>query len=96
MAQEYLVQKVEEEPLIKTSSRCKDFLIEALKYHLLRAEQKAIFKSPRTLPRTPRGLPKVSLILYWALDPVNNSVTQGLYTLKPPNLFLKLFFSILS
>lgn len=63
MAQEYLVQKVEEEPLIKTSSRCKDFLIEALKYHLLRAEQKAIFKSPRTLPRTPRGLPKILLVI---------------------------------
>lgn len=60
IAQEYLVQKVEEEPLVKTSSRCKDFLIEALKYHLLKTDQKAVYKTPRTLPRTPLGLPKVS------------------------------------
>jgi kelch-like protein 2/3 len=44
---------------VKTSSRCKDFLIEALKYHLLKTDQKAIYKTPRTLPRTPLGLPKV-------------------------------------
>ncbi|OWF47771.1 kelch-like protein 2 [Mizuhopecten yessoensis] len=60
---EYLIQRVDEEPLIKISSRCKDFLIEALKFHLLRSEQKAAYKSPRTLPRTPRGLPKVLLVI---------------------------------
>ena len=59
MSQEYLVQRVEEEPLIKANSRCKDFLIEAMKYHLLKGEQKAIFQTPRTVPRTPLGLPKV-------------------------------------
>lgn len=59
MSQEYLVQRVEEEPLVKTNSRCKDFLIEAMKYHLLKGEQKAIFQTPRTIPRTPLGLPKV-------------------------------------
>ncbi|XP_052069410.1 kelch-like protein 2 [Mytilus californianus] len=63
MTQDYLVQKVEEEQMIKTSSRCKDFLIEAMKYHLLKTEQKAIFKTPRTLPRTPLGLPKVLLVI---------------------------------
>lgn len=60
MSQEYLVQRVEEEPLVKTNSRCKDFLIEAMKYHLLKGEQKAIFQTPRTIPRTPLGLPKVN------------------------------------
>ena len=41
----------------------KDFLIEALKYHLLKGEQKATFKSPRIKPRQPVGLPKVSFLL---------------------------------
>ena len=59
MSQEYLVQRVEEEPLFKTNSRCKDFLIEAMKYHLLKHEQKITFKTPRTQPRNPIGLPKV-------------------------------------
>ncbi|KAL5018240.1 hypothetical protein ScPMuIL_003962 [Solemya velum] len=63
MTQEYLVQRVEEEPLVKSDSQCKDFLIEALKYHLLKTEQKALFKTPRTLPRTPLGLPKVMLVI---------------------------------
>ncbi|XP_045213681.1 kelch-like protein 2 [Mercenaria mercenaria] len=63
MTQDYLVQRVEEEPLIKSNSRCKDFLIEAMKYHLLKGEQKAIFQTPRTIPRTPLGLPKVMLVI---------------------------------
>jgi hypothetical protein len=37
----------------------KDYLIEALKYHLLKGEQKILFKTPRTKPRQPVGLPKV-------------------------------------
>ena len=39
MILEYLVQCVEEEPLIKSNSECKDFLIEAMKYHLLKGQQ---------------------------------------------------------
>jgi len=38
-------------------------LIEALKYHLLKGEQKSLFKTPRTKPRQPRGLPKVLLVV---------------------------------
>ncbi|MCL4126264.1 UNVERIFIED_CONTAM: hypothetical protein GTU68_008791, partial [Idotea baltica] len=63
LSQEYLVQRVEEEPLVKSNSDCKDFLIEALKYHLLKGEQKASFKSPRIKPRQPVGLPKVLLVV---------------------------------
>ena len=59
MSQEYLVQRVEEEPLIKTNTQCKDYLIEAMKYHLLKGEQKTMYRTPRTNPRTPIGLPKV-------------------------------------
>jgi len=58
LSQDYLIQRVEEEPLVKHNSRCKDFLIEAMKYHLLRAEQKPLYLTPRTKLRSPTGLPK--------------------------------------
>jgi len=63
LSQDFLVQRVEQEPLIKNNSVCKDFLIEALKYHLLRPEQKIHFASPRTKQRSPAGLPKVWLFI---------------------------------
>lgn len=63
LSQEYLVQRVEEEPLLKANHQCKDYLIEALKYHLLKGEQKVLFKTPRTKPRQPVGLPKVLLVV---------------------------------
>lgn len=59
MSQEYLVQRVEEEPLLKADLQCKDFIIEALKYHLLKGDLKTCIKTPRTKPRQPVGLPKV-------------------------------------
>jgi hypothetical protein len=67
MAQEYIVQRVEEELLVKNNSRCKDFLIEAMKYHLLKPDQKAMYKSSRTVPRNPIGLPKVCI--FWPDKP---------------------------
>ncbi|GAB0093433.1 Ring canal kelch protein [Sergentomyia squamirostris] len=63
LSQEYLVQRVEKEPLLKGDIQCKDYLIEALKYHLLKGEIKASFKTPRTVPRQPVGLPKVLLVI---------------------------------
>lgn len=63
LSQEFLVQRVEEEQLIKSNSECKDYLIEAMKYHLLRPQQKLLYKTPRTKPRTPLGLPKVLLVI---------------------------------
>ncbi|KAG8183297.1 hypothetical protein JTE90_025997 [Oedothorax gibbosus] len=62
LSQEYLVQRVEEEPLLKSNHLCKDFLIEAMKYHLLKGEQKTLYKTPRTKPRTPIGRPKILLV----------------------------------
>uniref|UniRef100_A0A674HZ31 Kelch like family member 2 n=1 Tax=Terrapene triunguis TaxID=2587831 RepID=A0A674HZ31_9SAUR len=59
LSREYLVQRVEEETLVKNSSACKDYLIEAMKYHLLPTEQRALMKSTRTRLRTPVSLPKV-------------------------------------
>lgn len=61
LSQEFLT-KMDEEPLL-WSPKCKDLLIEALKFHLLRAEQRATFTSPRTKPRQPVGLPKVLLVV---------------------------------
>uniref|UniRef100_A0A8C6VUC8 Kelch like family member 2 n=1 Tax=Nothobranchius furzeri TaxID=105023 RepID=A0A8C6VUC8_NOTFU len=55
LSREYLVQRVEEESLIKNSSACKDYLIEAMKYHLLPADQRALMK---TLFHTPNSLPR--------------------------------------
>lgn len=63
LSQEYLVQRVEKEPLLKDDLLCKDYLIEALKYHLLKGEQKSAFKTPRTIPRAPVGLPKILLVI---------------------------------
>ncbi|XP_034256887.1 ring canal kelch homolog [Thrips palmi] len=63
LSQDYLMQRVEEEPLLKANLQCKDFLIEAFKYHLLKGEQKLSFKTPRTKPRQPVGLPKVLLVV---------------------------------
>lgn len=59
LSREYLVQRVEEESLIKNSSACKDYLIEAMKYHLLPADQRALMKTARTRMRTPACCPKV-------------------------------------
>lgn len=56
----YYLQTVEEEALIKNNNTCKDFLIEAMKYHLLPLDQRLLIKNPRTKPRTPVSLPKVS------------------------------------
>lgn len=53
------VQRVEEETLVKNSSACKDYLIEAMKYHLLPAEQRSMMKTVRTRVRTPVSYPKV-------------------------------------
>ncbi|KAJ8979857.1 hypothetical protein NQ317_016041 [Molorchus minor] len=63
MSQDYLVQRVEEEPLLKADIQCKDYLIEALKYHLLKGDNKTLFRTPRTKPRQPVGLPKVLLVV---------------------------------
>ncbi|XP_069349826.1 kelch-like protein 2 isoform X6 [Eulemur rufifrons] len=63
LPREYLVQRVEEESLVKNSSACKDFLIEAMKYHLLPTEQRVLMKSVRTRLRTPMNLPKLMVVV---------------------------------
>lgn len=57
---EYLITRVQEESLVKNDSHCKDYLLEALSYHLMPKEKQLLIKNVRTRPRTPIGLPKVS------------------------------------
>lgn len=70
LPREYLVQRVEEEALVKNSSACKDYLIEAMKYHLLPTEQRMLMKSVRTRLRTPMNLPKVGPIVHSCACPI--------------------------
>lgn len=63
LPQEYLVNRVENEPLLREDLLCKDLLIEALKFHLLKGEAKDMFNTPRTIPRKPVGLPKILLVV---------------------------------
>lgn len=64
-SQDYILQRVEKEPLLQGDILCKDLIIEALKYHLLKNEQKLIFSfnTKRTIPRKPIGCPKVLLVI---------------------------------
>lgn len=63
LSQEYLMTRVENEPLFANDFQCKDLLIEALKFHLLKGEMRNTLKTPRTIPRQPVGLPKVLLVI---------------------------------
>ena len=78
LSQEYLIQRVEEEALIKNNTNCKDFLIEAMKFHLLKPDQKSQYKTPRTKARTPIGLPKVAYSRALQISTMNNVVTNEL------------------
>ena len=82
LPQEFLVQRVEEESLIKHNSRCKDYLIEAMKFHLLKPDQKHSYKTPRTKARTPVGLPKVSTIIPLVVSEANSLLFAQVLLMK--------------
>jgi kelch-like protein 2/3 len=66
LSREYLFQKVDGESLFETQPRCKDFIIEALKFHLASGDPTKLASfgnSARTKPRQPIGLPKVMLAI---------------------------------
>uniref|UniRef100_H2Y7B3 BTB domain-containing protein n=1 Tax=Ciona savignyi TaxID=51511 RepID=H2Y7B3_CIOSA len=63
MPSDYLVEVIDQECLVKNNDLCKDFLIEAMKYHLLSPEHRAMMKISRTRPRTPKGMPKSMLVI---------------------------------
>ena len=63
VSQDYLMSRVENEPLMKDLN-AKDFIIEALKFHLLKGDAKnTLTKTNRTIPRQPIGQPKVLLVI---------------------------------
>lgn len=62
LSRDYLVDRVEVEPLMKKCSGCKDYLIEAMKYHLLPRAQRLLLQTPRTKTRTP-GRPKILYVV---------------------------------
>lgn len=64
---------------MKNNSTCKDFLIEAMKYHLLPAEQRRLMETDRTRPRTPVSLPKVGTMPGSFLP----SCSYSFYVIKP-------------
>lgn len=75
LSKDYLLHKVDSEPLIRDSVECKDYLIEALKYHLYKssgetstsqqeAEESISFVvGSRAKPRKPVNLPQLMLII---------------------------------
>ncbi|XP_060833662.1 ring canal kelch homolog isoform X1 [Rhopalosiphum padi] len=78
-SKEYLLKRVEEEPLLKNSLECKDYIIEALNFHLLKSEQPGtIPKTIRTKPRQPVGLPKVT----FSSDLFSFKISISIYTLQ--------------
>ena len=66
LSRDYLMQRVDSEGLFESEPRCKDFIIEALKYHLAQGDPArlvAFRDSERIRPRMPVGLPKVMLAI---------------------------------
>jgi kelch-like protein 2/3 len=65
LSEEYILQRVDKEPLLQDDLQSKNFIIEALKYHLMKKGDKLIFSfnTPRTIPRRPISQPKVLLVI---------------------------------
>ena len=63
LSKEYLVSSVEAEPIMRSNTICKDYIIEAMKYHLMGADQRAQLQTPRTQLRKSIGLPKTILVI---------------------------------
>ena len=66
LSREYLIQRVDGEGLFDSQPRCKDYVIEALKFHLAAGDPTKLASfasSARTRPRQPIGLPKVMLAI---------------------------------
>ena len=63
LSKEYLVSNVEAEPIMRSHTSCKDYIIEAMKYHLTSSEQRTHIQTPRTRLRKSIGLPKNILVI---------------------------------
>lgn len=71
ISREFLTTHVDDEPLIRDTPQCKDYLIEAMKYHLL-PEKRACMTSIRTRERAAEGAKSyiyaVGMSLRWSSD----------------------------
>ena len=63
LSSQYLTERVCGEPLIESCIQCKNYLIEAMKYHLLSPSERSKFASPRSLPRKRIGPPQYLLVI---------------------------------
>ncbi|CAH1710740.1 unnamed protein product [Aphis gossypii] len=67
VSNQYLLDNVLHEPLLKTSPKCKDYIIEALQFHLLKyLEPLTVSQTIRRTPRQSIGFQKV-IQAYWSL-----------------------------
>ncbi|XP_060866001.1 kelch-like protein 2 [Metopolophium dirhodum] len=82
-SKQYLLKNVSEEPLLKNNPKCKDYVLEAIQFHLLKSQKiMTIPKNIRCKPRQSGGLQKVILTLSYSplmdknfiswYDPANN------------------------
>ncbi|XP_016659045.1 kelch-like protein 2 isoform X2 [Acyrthosiphon pisum] len=63
-SKDYILKNVVDEPLLNNCFKCKDYILEALRFHLLKSEE--IITIPhniRTKPRQPGGTHKVILVV---------------------------------
>ncbi|XP_029345666.1 kelch-like protein 2 isoform X2 [Acyrthosiphon pisum] len=78
----YLLDNVVEEPLLKNCHKCKDYVLEAIQFHLIKSQKiMTIPKTIRCKPRQSGGLQKVILMLSYS--PVMNKTFMSWY--DPPN-----------
>ena len=61
LGKDYLVNSVE--TVLRHDNVCKDYIIEAMRYHLMSNEQRCLFRTPRTQPRKSIGLPKLIVVI---------------------------------
>ncbi|XP_050053371.1 ring canal kelch homolog [Aphis gossypii] len=74
ISKQYLLEKVVDEPLLKSSPKCKDYINESLQFHLLKYLQPfTVSQTIRSTPRQSIGFQKVILMLYFY--PRKSSVT---------------------
>ena len=59
----FLVRHVLEEPLVKENAACKDYIIEAMRYHLTPAQERVAISSLRSTPRKRTGPPQYILVV---------------------------------
>lgn len=55
VSRDFLLSQVDSDNLVRENSECKEFLLEAMRYHLL-PEQRSALANERTTLRRPEGL----------------------------------------